>query len=122
EKGASLMLSKVPFKPAPYASIKSCNYLFNVMMKKETIDAGFDFCVGLNGHGQIAEGPTENIMILDSEGRLCAPKFDYTLRGTTLMRMLKLAENLKGADLDEIVMKDVTVKELTDAREVMMVG
>ena len=123
EKGVSVMLSKVGVKPAPYATVKSCNYLPNVMMKKESLDAGYDFSVSVTTDGFLAEGPTENIMILTAEGELLAPNFDYTLRGTTLVRALELAERLKSTPLiKNIRVGDIHISELERAREIMMVG
>lgn len=118
-KGVSLLISKVATKPAPYSQIKSCNYLQNVMMKKESIDQGYDFALSLNDEGVVAEGPTENIMILNKKNELVAPRFDYTLRGTTLVRVMKLAEKLK---FKSIRVDDISLEDLMDAQEVMMVG
>lgn len=119
ENGVSVMISRVGVKSAPYAQIKSCNYLPNVMMKKESLDSGYDFSVGVTDEGFLAEGPTENIMIVSAEGELLAPNFDYTLRGTTLMRALVLAESLK---LENIRVTDIHISQLERAREIMMVG
>ncbi len=122
EKGVSLGISEVPIKPGFYAQVKSCNYLPNVMMKKEAIDRGFDFMVNLNEEDFVAEGPTENLMILTREGQLIAPKFDYTLSGTTLLRALGLAENKLKNFVVATGFADISVKQLQEAQEVMMVG
>jgi 4-amino-4-deoxychorismate lyase len=117
--GASMALSQVPIKPTFYSRVKSCNYLQNVMMKKEAIDRGVDFVVNLNAHDFLAEGPTENMMIVNRHGHLVAPKFDYTLSGTTLIRAKWFAKNKMNLNTE---FQDISVDDLTCAREVMMVG
>src|SRR5690606_27234832 len=95
----------------------------NVLMKKESIDRGVDFAIGVTESGQVAEGPTENLLILTSDNVLQTPAFDYTLRGTTLLRVLELAR----AHASQLNIREVTVSHLfkddvINAREVMMVG
>lgn len=124
-EGTSLMISQVPVKPGMYSQVKSCNYLPNVMMKKEAIDHGYDFAVSLNENDFITEGPTENMMIVTRENELLAPRFDYTLRGTTLLRAMELAINLKKSGhtvLKDIRLADLKKEDLCMAREIMMVG
>ncbi len=128
EKGARLCFSDVAVKPGAFSKVKSCNYLPNVMMKKEAIDRRYDFAISRTDKRQIAEGPTENILVWLKNGDLVAPKFDYTLRGTTLVRILELAranreqllrDNLVVAAIDT---RDIHEEDLYTAKEVMMVG
>jgi branched-chain amino acid aminotransferase len=123
EKGAKLILSRVPVKPFPYAQIKSCNYLQNVMTKKESVDKGADFAVNLTDKGEVTEGPTENLLVLTSRRELVAPPFDYTLRGTTLLRVFEVAKSLqKDFDFTYVGQKILEPKDLETALEIMMVG
>lgn len=123
EHGVSVMFSKVAWKPGFFAQVKSCNYLPNVLAKKESVDAGVDFSIGLNSEGYISEGPTENIMMLSKDAVLIAPPFDYTLRGTTLLQVLELARNMSNElKIKDVVSRPVSDVELTSAAEVMMVG
>jgi branched-chain amino acid aminotransferase len=123
EKGAKLVVSKVPVKPGAYARVKSCNYLQNVMTKKESVDRGADFALNVTGDGFVAEGPTENILVLKKNGELLAPPFDYTLRGTTLLRVLQIAESLQGElCVTRVGTGPMTLDDLREAREIMMVG
>ena len=123
EKGASIGFSKVAVKPGVFAQVKSCNYLPNVLTKKESIDNGWDFSINVTEEGWIAEGPTENILVLNAKNELLAPKFDYTLRGTTLLKVLELAERFKSQlGLTQITNADVKAQDLVKAKEVMMVG
>jgi len=121
--GVSLMISSIPQKENFFSQIKSCNYLQNVLVKKESLERGFDFAISLTADGHLAEGPTENILLLNEEGALMAPSFDYTLKGTTLVRVMKLAEKLCSQGLvKEIGVCHMHKDDLLSAREVMMVG
>ena len=121
--GVKIGFSKVPVKPGYFAQVKSCNYLPNVMTKKEALDRGWDFAINLNENGFVAEGPTENIMVLTSSNELLAPRFDYTLRGTTLLKVLEIAEKNKSAlGLTRVGEADLRDSDLIQAKEVMMVG
>ena len=123
EVGVRLCFSQIAVKPGPFAQAKSCNYLPNVMMKKESVDRGFDFAINKNSDGKIAEGPTENILVWTKSGDLIAPKFDYTLRGTTLVRVLELAREARDLlNIGAVDVGDLRDDDLFDAREVMMVG
>lgn len=121
--GVSVMVSSFLQKDDFFSRIKSCNYLLNVLIKKESLEKGFDFSVCLTADGYLGEGPTENILILTADDRLLAPSFDYTLRGTTLLRVLKLAEGLRAQGLiKEIGTFNISREDLLAAKEVMMVG
>jgi branched-chain amino acid aminotransferase len=123
EKGASAIVSTVHAKPGIYAQVKSCNYLPNVMTKKEALDQGADFSINFTANDLVAEGPTENILILTPEKSLLAPKFDYTLRGTTLLRVLEIGKRLKSElGLKEVGTKILKRADLDSAIEMMMVG
>ncbi len=121
--GASVMFSKIAVKPGIFAQVKSCNYLPNVLTKKEAVDNGVDFSINLTADGYVAEGPTENIMMLDKSGVLIAPPFDYTLRGTTLVQVLALARKISGElKLTDVCNRPIADVDLQGAAEVMMVG
>ena len=100
EKGVTAMTSKISIKAEPWHQIKSCNYLPNVLMKKEAKDAGVDFSLSLSPEGYLAEGSTENVaFVLDK--KLVLPSYDYSLKGTTLERVRALA----GSDLEACHLK-----------------
>jgi 4-amino-4-deoxychorismate lyase len=123
QSGVRAMVSKVPQKSPMYSQIKSCNYLPNVLMKKEAVDHGFDFSLGCDESGRILEGATENMAMLDQDGVLRIPKFDYTLRGTTLLAVLDTLERQPDASLVKgIEFCDLKLENLRRAREVFMIG
>ncbi len=119
--GVTLKNSSIPIKEGGFARIKSCNYLANVLMKKEAIDAGVDFTVTLDEHGNLGEGSTENMMVVTDQGELLIPGFDKTLRGITAIRIMELAQSLmdKG-DLKRIDQADVRPEQAYKAREIFM--
>lgn len=118
EKGCSAMISTVVAKEAFWAKIKSCNYLQNVLMKKEALEKGFDFAISIDLDGRVCEGSTENFMIVTQRGEVVIPKFDYTLRGTTVRVVMRLAEQM-GLTVRQ---DDLALDDLLSAREAAFVG
>ena len=45
--------------------MKTCNYISNVLMSKEALDAGLNFMVNITDDGFLGEGATENIAYLN---------------------------------------------------------
>ena len=93
--GVSVAVSKVPIKSGMFATIKTCNYLPNVLMKKEAEDLGVDFAVSLDENRNLGEGPTENIGIVTPGKELFMPPPERVLAGTTAKRALEFARQLK---------------------------
>ena len=93
-KPARVALSTVPIKPPQYATIKTCNYLPNVLMKIEANQRGLDFVISVDPDGHLGEGATENVGILTPENELLMPPPDAVLSGTTARRALELAQTL----------------------------
>jgi branched-subunit amino acid aminotransferase/4-amino-4-deoxychorismate lyase len=92
--GVSVAVSKIPIKPGFFATVKTCNYLPNVLMKKEAVDLGVDFTVSLDEHRNLAEGATENIGIVTRGKELFMPPPDRVLAGTTAKRAMHFAQQL----------------------------
>ena len=123
QKGVSIGKSAIPPKDPWFARIKSCNYLQNVLMKKESVDRKLDFTVGFTQEGFLTESSTENIVILDKDSNLVRPKLHQILKGTTMMRAFELAESLKTQGLIKgIQERDLHENEIRNAKEVMMIG
>ncbi|MDF7800766.1 aminotransferase class IV [Pontiellaceae bacterium B1224] len=95
-EGVSVALSKVPIKPGIFAQVKTCNYLPNVLMKKEAIDLGVDFTVSLDENRFLGEGATENIGIVTRGKELFMPPPERVLAGTTAKRAMEFALQLKA--------------------------
>jgi len=122
-EGARVRRSQVPVKPARFATVKNCNYLPNVMMKREAVDWGVDFVVGFDDNGHMAEGATENFGIVTRAAELLFPRMDAVLDGTTMMRVMHLAETLvEAGGLKEIGFRDITGDDVRQAAELLIVG
>jgi branched-chain amino acid aminotransferase len=117
EKGVTAFRTSIPAKQSYLATIKSIDYLTNVLMKKEAAAKGKDFPVCFDSRGFMAEGATENIALVDEGGCVTVPKLDNALSGTTLLRVLELA---KG----EIphCYKNITEDDIYAAKEMLVMG
>jgi branched-chain amino acid aminotransferase len=121
--GVTAMLSTVEAKSPSWAQIKSCNYLQNVLMKQECNRKGMDFAISVDHTGRVCEGATENLMIVGADNEIKVPRFDYTLKGTTVSLVMKLAEELVTTNqVRGVRMADLTVDDLLKAREMAFVG
>lgn len=116
--GINIGQSKIIGKSSWMAQIKSCNYLPNVLMKKEAVDRTLDFVIGVDEQGNLTESATENLMIVDKNGVLVHPPLDYILRGTTMVRAFELAVENGIATKIGVISKE----ELRSAREVIIAG
>lgn len=121
--GVTLISSKIPIKKAYFANIKSCNYLPNVLMKKEAVDAGVDYTISLDEQGFLGEGATENIGIVTRGGELLVPRFGNILRGITVGRIMELARALvDSGNLTRVGEADITPEQAFEAAEILMFG
>ncbi|MCF8086271.1 MAG: aminotransferase class IV, partial [Desulfohalobiaceae bacterium] len=101
----------------------SCNYLPNVLMEKEAEDNGVDYAVGLDEAGFLTEGPTENTGLISQDGTFLVPPFERSLRGTTVVRMMELAQSLvREGQLKEARQAPLAREAVLAAKEVMMFG
>ncbi len=122
-KGASVAVSKFPPKKDIFAASKNCNYIVNVMMKKEAVDSGVDFVVSVSEDGFVAEGATENIGLITQDNRLLFPEMDGVLAGTTMLRVMELANTMVAdGELTGVAFAKLKPKDFENAKEVMMVG
>ncbi|NJL25758.1 MAG: hypothetical protein HC902_11670 [Calothrix sp. SM1_5_4] len=123
DRGARAMTSAVAAKEERWSQIKSCNYLQNVLMKMDCADKGFDFALSVDGQGRVCEGSTENFLIVSAEGEVVVPHFDYTLRGTTVSLVMKIAETLKTEGLvRDVRLGHLSLADVRSAREAAFVG
>ena len=100
------------------------NYLPNVLMKKQAVDAGVDFMLGFDKDGHMTELPTENVGIVGADGVLRVPRPNHILLGTTMLRVLELArERLVPAGiLAGVEEADVPREEIERAAEMLVFG
>lgn len=121
--GARVISSEQPVKSGVFATIKTCNYLPNALLKKEAADAGADFAIAFDEAGNVAEGATENFGIVDASGVLRIPAAGRILLGTTMNRAVELAQHLvDNQRLPAIVHGAINRSELSTAREILIFG
>ena len=107
-------------RPAPDTlspSIKSLNYLNNVMARMEAGDRGADEAMILDGHGFVTEATVDNIFIASGDG-LITPPTATNLKGVTRETVIELARDL-GVPVSE---QPFTVFDVWTAREVFICG
>lgn len=122
-QGCKAMISSVVAKEERWSQIKSCNYLQNVLMKKECHEKGFDLAISMDEGGRVCEGATENLLVVLPGGHVRVPRFDYTLRGTTVSVVMKMAETLMPEGLvKSVTLADLTLDDLRSAQEMAFVG
>jgi len=122
-KPARAALSSIAVKPPEYATLKTCNYLPNVLMKLEANRRGLDFVISLDPRGNLGEGATENVGILTEANELLMPKPDYVLSGTTARRALDLARTLVAdGTLKSAEYRDITPDQAARAKEIFIFG
>jgi branched-subunit amino acid aminotransferase/4-amino-4-deoxychorismate lyase len=123
KEGVSVVLSKVPVKESFFATIKSCNYLQNVLMKMEAVNAGYKYSVNIDDNGFLGEGSTENIGIVSEDNRVKIPTFEHTLAGTTAKRVMELADRLvKDRSIKGVMFARISPEDVYRSREVMLMG
>lgn len=119
-KGVSIMASSLPAKESFFARIKSCNYLLNVLMKEEALSSGYDYAIGISPEGKVLESSTENLIWIDSTGKLCCPKLQTVLTGTTMVRLFELVVKHNICEVRQNV--DCSWSELQGAAGVFLIG
>jgi branched-chain amino acid aminotransferase len=122
-KPARVALSTVPIKPPELATIKTCNYLPNVLMKLEANRRGLDFVISVDENGNLGEGATENIGILTPDDVLLMPTPKHVLAGTTARRALELAQQLVAdGTLQTAEYRDISREQAAAAKEIFIFG
>ena len=121
--GARAIRSAIPPRSPPFSGLKSVNYLPNVLMKMEAMDAGVDFVLSFDAQGCLAEGATENAGIVTRRGLLQVPRPDHILSGTTVRRVMELARFLVAdGTLAGVEEAGIPYPAVRDASEMLMIG
>jgi len=121
--GVAIVTSHIPIKKSFFATIKSCNYLPNVLIKMGAIEAKAHYAVALDEDGFLAEGSIENVAVLSAEGILEFPGFERTLSGTTAERVFQLAEKLIMENIiREVKFNRISLEKAYQASEMFLTG
>jgi len=122
-EGVPVVTSGIPIKKSFFATIKSCDYLPNVLMKMEALKAGCEYSIALDEDGFLAEGSTENVGVVTPDGTLRFPEFDRTLSGVTAKRVFQLAQHLvKEKMLEDVKFARISPGEAYAAKEMFLTG
>jgi branched-chain amino acid aminotransferase len=122
-EGATVATSAIPAKPPLYATIKNCNYLPNMLMRKEAADRNVHFVMSYDAKGHLAEGATENMGVVTHARELIFPHIEGILAGTTMVRTMELAETLlKSGELTRVGFADLPLDSVRSAAELLVVG
>ncbi len=98
-------------------SIKSLNYLNNILAKIEANDRGADEALMLDVHGFVSEATVDNLFIVTEHG-LVTPPTATNLKGVTRETLMALGASL-GIRIDE---RPLTLFDVWTAREVFICG
>ncbi|NLV97295.1 MAG: aminodeoxychorismate lyase [Desulfovibrionales bacterium] len=116
-QGVKAVRTSIPAKQGWMSQIKSVNYLPNVLMKKDALDQGADFPLCFDEDGFLAEGSTENAVVVDEQGVFVVPELKNALVGTTLTRAMNLAQEFMS-----VTTRPVPESELYGCREIILLG
>lgn len=103
---------KVPDVCMP-SSIKSCNYLVNILARKETMEKGAQEALMLNMEGYITEGTVSNVFLIKDKKILTPSLSSGILEGVTRRSVIELAEQ-RGM---EVIESHISPEEIFHADE-----
>jgi len=87
-------VSETPMKPPLLATIKSNNYLLNVLTHMEAVDRGGTFGVLVDDNGYVAESCVLNVAFITKDQVFRTPPFEGILLGTTVRRVMDLTSTI----------------------------
>lgn len=117
QQGVTAFRAEIPAKQSYLSHIKSVDYLPNVLMKREAVHKGYDFPLSFDEQGFLAEGSTENALIVNKHGRIVIPELTHALAGTTMMRALELIK-----DEFKFEFRLIQEDDIYEARELILLG
>ncbi len=121
--GAKARIFAKPLSPPTRPVIKSCNYLFNVLMKMEASAHGADFSIACDKKGNLADGATESLAWVSQRGEFLLPGQRHILRGTTAGRAKILARKLvRSGMLSGVRHANLSRRAVRQAAEIMLLG
>eukprot|EP01126_Amoeba_proteus_P036267 TRINITY_DN3690_c0_g1_i18.p1 TRINITY_DN3690_c0_g1~~TRINITY_DN3690_c0_g1_i18.p1 ORF type:complete len:327 (+),score=50.44 TRINITY_DN3690_c0_g1_i18:165-1145(+) len=114
----TISYSEVGMKASPVATLKSNNYLANVLLHLKAVERGGSYGIWIGADGFVKEGPINSILMVDSDGVLKTPPFIDILPSCTCRRVMAIAaENGYVVKQENILPNDIY-----NAREVFYVG
>ncbi len=121
QKGLRCMVSsweRINSTVIPAGAKISGNYINSILASQEANNAGYDEAILMSGTGTVAEGPGENIFVVQDNILITPPKSANILLGITRDSTIKIAENV-GLEVEE---RDIRREELYTSDEVFFTG
>lgn len=120
QHGAAVVIAKTRRLSANQLdpTVKSLNYLNNILARAEANKAGVEEAIMLNAEGRVAEGSADNVFIVRSGKLMTPPVSEGALAGITRAAILELAESL-GVDCAET---PLLPEDLYEADECFLTG
>lgn len=121
EKGIRCKISswkRINSSMLPVEAKASGNYINSIIANTEARTSGFDEAILLSGDGYIAEGPGENIFLVDNNSLVTPDKSSDILMGITRDSIIKIAENM-GIEVTE---RKVHREEIYACQEAFFTG
>jgi len=94
------------------------NYANSILAKLDAVNSGYDEAILLNTKGFVAEGPGENVFIVEKGKLITPPLSACALAGITRDSIIKIAED-EGIDFKE---RDIPREQLYAADEAFFTG
>ena len=108
---------KISPRAIPIEAKVSGIYANSIMALRDAQEEGFESAILLDEEGFVAEGPTENILMV-KDGKIIVPKRGTSLQSITKASIMEIASDRKIG----VVERRITVKELRDADELFFAG
>jgi branched-chain amino acid aminotransferase len=109
---------RIDSRALPIQAKCAANYANSALAKMEALAAGYDEAIMLNSHGDVAEGPGENIFRVKDKILSTPPASSGILRGITRDTIIQFARDLKI----KFYRNDSTKEELYTSDELFFSG
>eukprot|EP01062_Namystynia_karyoxenos_P070852 TRINITY_DN66230_c0_g1_i1.p1 TRINITY_DN66230_c0_g1~~TRINITY_DN66230_c0_g1_i1.p1 ORF type:complete len:368 (+),score=115.11 TRINITY_DN66230_c0_g1_i1:85-1104(+) len=112
----------VPMKHPFFATIKSNNYMPNVLTALSARDRGGRLGILIEDSGKVAESCVMNVVSIGQDGVMRTPKFEGILNGTTVRRVLELAKEklVPRGMISGVAQCDIMQEQLKEGRELFL--
>lgn len=117
-KEVTIPVSVVGMKPSPVGTLKSTNYLSNVLLHLAAKERGGNYGIWLGEDGFVKEGPINAVILVNKEGIVRTPPPTDILLSCTCHRALQFAE----AHGYTVSQAPLTPQEIYDGKELFFVG
>jgi 4-amino-4-deoxychorismate lyase len=117
-KEVTISTAEVGMKQRPIATLKSTNYLANVLLHMAAKRKGGCYGIWVDTEGYLKEGPINSVIILDKDGVVRTPPAVDILSSCTAKRAMAIAAEYGYPTL----MSEITLEDAYGAKELFFVG